>query len=110
MENGHQRRQEVQTPPHGDQLETAMAAELDAFLQKQSALAASRMQDLTRTMNELKRLQEIAQQRASIALRAYAHTTVVIRQETERVGEVVQELGEGLEKVDDAVTLAARQN
>lgn len=88
-------RQYVKIPPHDDQIEAALEAEIAAVLKKQGAYAAERIRLLTTELDALQRICDYTSQKADIALRAHTKTLIAVRVQTDHLREVVEELSEG---------------
>jgi len=99
--------QEVRTPPHADQVENALQSELEMLMQRQTALAEERIKALETQMQQLHNNLRTTRERARISLTAFTKATVVLRQETERVTDIVKDLHKGLQHIDDTVKLAS---
>lgn len=86
---------EVQLPPHNDNIEAALEAEIAAVLQKQGAYAAERIRSLVDELTTLQRICDYTNEKANIALRAHTKTLVAVRIQTDHLRKVVEDLSQG---------------
>lgn len=92
-------RQEITSPPHEDQMESAIESKLAAVLQEQNAYAKRRLEVLYQELENLKKVMDTTSKKAHLALKAHTQTLVSVRVHTEKLGEVVRELAAGHEEL-----------
>lgn len=71
--------QEIQHPPHADEMEQQVLNELSLLLKKQTTLGAQRMGEVLATQKKLQHHLETTASTADVALRLFTETLVEVR-------------------------------
>lgn len=89
------RTQQVQAPPHHDQVEDALLADIEHVFKKHTAYAQERVDALWTKIQRLKKVSDYTGKKANVAARAHVQTIVCLRVQTEHLDNVLSELTEG---------------
>ncbi len=71
--------QDIQHPPHADEMEQGVLSELSLLLKKQTTLGAQRMGEVLQTQKKLQQHLETTASTADVALRLFTETLVEVR-------------------------------